>query len=61
MLRSIDERLYLLRELQTDANARGEIESAQEYARQAEDPRQRAEEIRRLLIDPSIVLRKVAR
>ncbi|MFL6599701.1 MAG: chemotaxis protein CheB [Steroidobacteraceae bacterium] len=60
VLRAIDERLFLLRELQSDANARGDTHAAQEYARQAEDAQLRANDIRRLLLDPAALPHRVA-
>ena len=52
MLRSIDERQFLLRQLIEDAKVSGNDDAAQEYARQAEDARMRGDEIRALVMTP---------
>lgn len=52
VLRSIDERQFLLRQLIEDAKVSGNDNAAQEYARQAEDARMRADEIRALVMTP---------
>ena len=52
VLRSIDERQFLLEQLIHDAKISGNENAAQEYARQAEDARMRADEIRALVVKP---------
>jgi two-component system chemotaxis response regulator CheB len=52
VLRSIDERQMLLEKLIQSAQVRGDESSAQEFARQAEDARQRGNEIRALVMEP---------
>ena len=52
VLRSIDERQLLLEQLIESAKVGGLEEEAQEYARQAEDARARADEIRALVTAP---------
>jgi two-component system chemotaxis response regulator CheB len=50
VLRSIEERQLLLEQLIDSAKLRGENREAQEYARQVEDARMRADEIRALVM-----------
>ncbi len=52
VLRSIDERQLLLRQLIEDAKVSGNDDAAQEYARQLEDARMRGDEIRALVMMP---------
>jgi two-component system chemotaxis response regulator CheB len=52
VLRSIEERQLLLEQLIDSAKLRGENREAQEYARQVEDARMRADEIRALVMTP---------
>jgi two-component system chemotaxis response regulator CheB len=52
VLRSIEERQLLLEQLIESAKMRGDNREAQEYARQTEDARLRADEIRALVMTP---------
>lgn len=52
VLRAIDERQLLLEQLIEGAKVAGNESAAQEYARQAEDARMRADEVRALVMTP---------
>ena len=58
-LRSVEERIMLLRQLGEQAAANGNLAEAETFAMQAEDAERKIEPLRRLVLDPGVTGRSV--